>query len=101
MVNGYILFDDEDFNDLMEVWKSIHNPLIVRDAINLFNTHKEQLDMLRLQFRSIRKVSHDEVDAFNAAFQKKMGFNYALLQKNIEGTYTKYGEKKHKPIPIG
>lgn len=101
MVNGYILFDDEDFNDLMEVWKSIHNPFIVRDAINLFNTHKEQLDMLRLQFRSIRKVSHDEVDAFNAAFQKKMGFNYALLQKNIEGTYTKYGEKKHKPIAIG
>lgn len=101
MVNGYILFDDETFADLLEVWRSIHHPLVFRDAFNLFNSHTAELDALRKKFLTIKKVSHEEVDSFNAAFQKKMGFNYALLQKNIEGTYNRYKSNDRITVSVG
>lgn len=101
MVCGYITLEDETFEKLIKMWSTIHNSAVYGSARRLFERHKKELKELREKFRSIKKISHEEVDAFNAKFQKKIGFDYSKLKKQIEGTYTKYGSNKHIEVPVG
>lgn len=92
----------EMWEDVMECWKYVYDPNVMKDAMNVFNTHKDELDRLKEYYQSIRKVSNEDIDKFNAEFQKKMGWSYKRLRKDIEGTFTVYGDTKtRKVFPIG
>lgn len=91
----------EMWDRVMECWKYVYDPLVMQDATNLFLSHKDELDALRDYYQSIRLTSNKEIDAFNSAFQKKMGWSYSRLKKDIKGSFTSYGQQVHKPFPIG
>lgn len=82
----------EMWERVMKCWTYLYNPAVMKDARNLFNTHREELDALRDYYQSIRKVSNKEIDAFNSAFQKKMGWSYRRLKKDIKGSFTPFGQ---------
>lgn len=91
----------EMYDKVMECWKYVYDPSVMRDAANLFNAHKEELDSLRGYYQAIRKMSNKDIDAFNAEFQKRIGFNYNQLKKDIKGTFTPYGGKERVNFNIG
>lgn len=91
----------EMWERVMECWKYVYNPQVMQDATRLFLSHKDELDALREYYQGIRRVSNKEIDRFNAAFQKKMGWSYERLKKDIKGTFTGYGQEGHKAFPIG
>ena len=63
----------------------------------MFNSHKEELDILRGQLQKIKKIDYADLDKFNAAFQKTIGFSYSKQKQKIAGTYTKFNSsEKHK-----
>lgn len=102
MVIAYICLP-EKFEKLMTVWDSLYsaNPAIFTDAQRLFKSHIDELVQLREDFQKIKKVEHSELDKFNAEFQKRIGFNYQRLKKQIEGTYTKYKSDKKISFNMG
>lgn len=91
----------EMWERVMKCWKYIYAPNVMSDARALFDTHREELDALRDYYQSIRRVSNKEIDRFNSEFQKKMGWRYSRLKKDIKGSFTPFGGSGHKAFPIG
>lgn len=81
MVCAYVALGPSMFARLTKLWEKVHHPAVWSDAKSLFFSHIEELDELRRKFEKIKKVEHDEVDRMNAAFQKRIGFDYRKLKK--------------------
>ena len=101
MVCGYITLEPQVFQKLMQMWSNIYWNGVYRKAKTLFDSHVSDLNRLREEFNKIKKISHEEVDVFNAKFQRKMGFDYRKLREKIKGTYNLYGENTRKVVQIG
>lgn len=102
MVIAYLLMS-EKFELLNKCWDSLYNPLCMRDARNLFNEHIDELNAIRQELEEKIKITHEEVDSFNAEFQEKIKFDYNQQRKVIKGTYTPFGKpwSLDKTFPIG
>ena len=81
MAIAYIIFNFEMFAKLMRVWQGTQHPAVVRDATQLLQSHMQELAALKQRFNSIKVVDHNVVDAFNAEFQHRIGFDYRKLKQ--------------------
>lgn len=91
----------ELWDKVMDCWKYLYHEACMSDAKTLFETHKEELDVLKSYYESNRVRSNEEIDAMNAEFQKKINFNYQNLKRDIKGTFTPYGGNEKKYFPVG
>lgn len=91
----------EMWEKVMRCWEYVYNPKVMEDAKALFETHRKELDELKTYYEQIRLMSNVEIDRFNSEFQKKMGWSYGRLKKDIRGSFSPFGDTGHKPFPIG
>lgn len=91
------------YERLLAAWESLYswNPAIMADARKLFESHTEELQELREQFAAVQILNYADFDAYNAAFQKRVGFSFKRLREQNKGTYTRFGSTERKQFPVG
>lgn len=84
--------------NLHKIWQKIFSfdPTIYAFAIDLYSSHLDELDALKLDLDSIKVLDYKDIDKYNARFQKSINFSYKSLKAQNEGTYAKWSDDNKK-----
>lgn len=89
LVTAYILIP-EIFGRLVNTYKNIYDSNVFNTGLKLFNLRIKEIESAKIAFEKIKKFPHSYSDEINKEFQKKIGFNYQKLKKEIKGTFNVY-----------
>ena len=93
IVMAYMLLSEETYKRYVKfIIKTVEEPYLI-DAVDLFDTHIDELKSLKEKFASVTTKTYEETEALNKQFQKRVNFKYERLLKNFKYRFS-YTEKK-------
>lgn len=92
MVIAYLLLPRK-FDVIIDAFHHLYDIGTYTQAINLFNSHKDELDMYKEYYSKLFKYTYEETDAFNKQFQGIVRFDWDKQKEAIKGTYNSFHSK--------